>query len=158
MAGKLQTKLDTPTACAEGVQTAAGEATCFDILYKIKSTEKSHAEIAKGMTAAWYAQKDNYDFTTGLPTGTNKAGKANTYAEVAGLTAMLWKGAVGTTDYAVFAVHAGCAAARFCLKINEGTVPVGGVVDQPSTSVNYKTNVFKQCVNKDGVDFCYAES
>ena len=66
------------------------------------------------MTDTWYAQKDKYDFAKGLPKGTNIAGKANTYDDVDGLTAMLWKGGVeAKTDYVAFAVKAGCAAARF---------------------------------------------
>jgi hypothetical protein len=91
-------------------------ATCTDIYYKVKSTDNTHAKIAKAMTAAWYAQKANYDFVKGLPTN------SKTYDDVAGLTAMLWKGAVPTTDFAAFAVKAGCAAARFCVKINEKTM------------------------------------
>jgi hypothetical protein len=142
--------------CVDGLQKGAAAiavtaATCFDITYKVKPAEKTHAAIAKGMTAAWYAQKANYDFATGKPT--NK----KTYDDVAGLTAMLWAGGVPTTDFAGFAVKAGCAAARFCAKVNEKVMTAAPALDPAATATKYKTNVLKQCVDKDGVDFCYAK-
>lgn len=108
------------TYCPEGRGTAAitvPVATCFDIYYKIKSTEKTFSEIAKGMTASWYAQKAHYDFATGKPKSPKK------YKDVEGLTGMLWKGKVGdgaaTEEYVAFAMRNGCAAARFCVTINQ---------------------------------------
>jgi len=107
------------------------------------------------MTGAWYAQKANYDFAKGKAKG--KIGtKAAGYDDVAGLTAMLWKGKTGDTpptDFAAFAVKGGCAAARFCVEPNKKTAG-----DAAATEKEYKTNVLKQCVDKDGVDFCFTEA
>jgi hypothetical protein len=91
------------------------------------------------MTAAWYKQKANYDFATGKAKG-KISDKTAVYDDVAGLTAMLWKGATGAappTDYGAFAVKAGCAAARFCVEPNKKGA------DDAATATNYKTNVSK---------------
>jgi hypothetical protein len=152
-AGSVHSTLVAATTCTAGLQKAAitiPKATCLDIYYKIKPTEKTHTQIGKAMTAAWYAQKANYDFATG------KATNKKTYDDVAGLTALLWKGAA--TDFAAFGIKAGCAAARFCVLINEKKKNTAGTaVDPALTATNYKTNVLKQCVDDNGVDFCYAK-
>ena len=94
------------------------------------------------MTASWYAHLTNYDFTTHKP----KNGK--TYDQVAGLTAMIWKGndpvkTDADADHVAFAIQAGCAAARFCKTMN--------------ASGKYPTNLKKQCIDENKVDFCLAE-
>lgn len=89
------------------------EVGCFDVYRKLTATELSHSQIAKGMTSTWYGLKKDYDFTTGLAKG------SKTYDDIAGFTAMIWKGGVPTTDYVGFAVTAGCAGARFCVAINK---------------------------------------
>jgi len=153
-AGDLYKKLNAAPTCVNGLEKTAiaiPAATCLDIFYQVPEADKTHSAIAKGMTAAWYAHKENYDFATGKPIN------GKTYDDVAGLTAMLWKGAVPATDYAAFAVKAGCAAARFCVKINE-QVLASGAVKQPDTADKYKPNVLKQCINSDGLDFCYEEA
>jgi hypothetical protein len=74
---------------------------------------------------------------------------------------MLWIGKTGIdtpTDFAAFAVKAGCAAVRWCKDIN--AVKSDGNTAAENAAVNeplFKTNVKKKCVNTDGVDFCYAD-
>jgi hypothetical protein len=60
---------------------------CYDLVYELTDKDTDHAAIAKAMTASWYEQKVDYDFATG------KTKNDKEYTDVAGLTAMLWKGA-----------------------------------------------------------------
>jgi hypothetical protein len=89
-----------PNECINGkgkAITTEGLTTCVDVLYKVPETMTTVDEIAKGMTAAWYTDKDNYDYDLGT------AKNSKTLDEIAGFTGMIWKGAVKAgTDYAVF--------------------------------------------------------
>jgi hypothetical protein len=87
--------------------------------------------------------------------------QTKTYDDVAGVTALLWKGAVPTTDFVAFGINSGCALARFCVDINKvtltGTAP-NQSIDPTPTETTYKANVEKQCVDADGVDFCFSDN
>jgi hypothetical protein len=141
------------TTCKAGkdltvIADPAGDSVCTDMIYTIKATDRTHAAISKAMTKSWYDLKSNYDFALGKPKSTIK-GKDATYDDVAGLTAMLWIGVVkddpAATDFAAFAVKSGCAMARFCKTMN---IP-------KDDAASYKKNVLKQCINAEGVDFCF---
>jgi hypothetical protein len=115
-------------------------AKCFDVLHKITDSELSHDQIAKGMTKGMYDLLKDYDVATGKPKGTK------TYDDVAGVTALLWKGDVPTTDFVAFGINSGCALARFCVEINKleltGTAP-NQVRDTAKAEIAYKANVEK---------------
>lgn len=73
---------------------------------------------------------------------------------------MLWIGATGAdtpTDFAAFAVKAGCAAVRWCAEINKKKTDGTDAENLADNETRYKANVKKKCVNTDGVDFCYAD-
>jgi hypothetical protein len=160
-AAALKIKLDAATSCPAGrdaTAIAAPDAACVDLYYVVKETDKSHAAIAKAMTKEWYALKSKYDITVGktkdaIAKASAGADLDKSYYPVAGFTGMLWKGGTAADTWAGYAVKSGCAMARFCATPAVNVLLAADV----TVDVTFKKNVLKQCIDTNGVDFCFTK-